>query len=154
MLATLAALSLASCGADENGGGDQAADQSAETETSGAKEDQSKDERRARYSEDDPEYLLAVIDADSSGDRVPDDEVDRYAKRLDKLERYCHEERSMLADQVVNGVKILKDEKQLDYSNYEMLEAYGNALTSKLGTDQKCSEAFAGVLAITTAEEG
>lgn len=103
------------------------------------------------YDEDDPEALLATID---NGGEMPDDiEIDRYARLLDKMERYCREDRSLLADQVVNGRQILKDEKDLDYTNLEMARAYSNTLTGKRGRNQKCSDLFAGVLLLTTAEE-
>ena len=103
------------------------------------------------YADDDPETLLAIID--NGGDRPSDQEIDPYAKRLDKMERFCREDRSLLADQVVAGTQILKDEKGLEYTNLELARAYTNALTGKLGRNQKCSEVFATVVALTTAEE-
>lgn len=107
----------------------------------------------ATYAEDDPEYLLAFIDGGDPDARVPDSDVAPYDQGLDLLARYCRESRSLLADQVVTGVRALADEKGLEYTNLEMLTAYGNAMTGKLGRDQKCADIFAGVIAITSAEE-
>jgi hypothetical protein len=105
----------------------------------------------SRYAEDDPEALLATID--SGGDVPSDHIIARYGRLLDKMDRVCREPRARLADQVANGSQILKDEKDLEYSMLEMAQAYVSALTPKLGRNQRCSDLFAGVLALTTAEE-
>jgi len=146
MLAFLVAMALgaSACG----GAGDESPSADAPAQEAPAAEEPSEPEPAAeRYADDDPEALLAVIDND--GDKPDDAEIDPYAKRLDNMERFCRESRSLLADGVVNGVKILKDEKKLDYTNLEMARAYTNALTAKLGRKQKCADVFAAVLAVT-----
>ena len=111
------------------------------------------EETPSRYSEDDPEYRLASIDAQDPNERVPDQTVDRYARLLNKLERYCREDRPMLADRVVNGMKRLKDRKRPEYTNLRVLRAYGNAMSSKLGKNQNCAERFDAVIALTSRDE-
>lgn len=140
MLAFLVAMALgaSACGGteDESPSADAPAQ---EAPAAPAAEEPSEPEPPAeRYADDDPEALLATIDND--GDKPDDAEIDPYAERLDKMERFCRESRSLLADQVVNGAKILKDEKKLDYTNLEMARAYTNALTAKLGRKQECAE--------------
>ncbi len=61
------------------------------------------------YSEDDPEYQLAVIDA---GGFVPldDPSIDTYAGLLDSLDAKCSEERSLIGDQAVRATQLLAEE--------------------------------------------
>ena len=62
----------------------------------------------ASYSEDDPEYQLAVIDA---GGFVPldDPSIGTYAALLDSLGAKCSEQRSLIGDVAVVAAQLLAD---------------------------------------------
>ena len=72
-------------------------------------EDSGEDEQDGGYSEDDPEYQLAVIDA---GGFVPldDPSIGTYAGLLDSLDAKCSEERSLIGDQAVRATQLLAEE--------------------------------------------
>jgi hypothetical protein len=139
----------AGCGDSDNASVDSAAPPAAESSSDSAPADDPAP--TSAYGDDDPETLLAIID--NGGGKPSDDVIAPYADRLDYMEGFCRERRSLLADQVVTGVKLLRDNKGLDYTNLQMARAFSNALTGKLGHNQRCAELFAGVITITTAEE-
>ena len=142
----VALVALAGCG-----GGEEESDTPSPGEVAEQQEPADSPAPTSKYADDDPEALLATIDND--GDNPPDADLDPYAARLDAIERVGRESRSLRADQVANGQKLLKSEKNLDYSAAQVARAYTNALTKQAGTDQKCAELFAAVLTATTAEE-
>lgn len=143
LVAVAVAFGAAACGEDVENGSPPADPPPAATQQPAEPSD--------RYADDDPEALLAIID--NGGSKPSDSDIDPYARLLDKMERFCRETRSLLADQVVTGTQILRNKRQLEYTNLELARAYSNALTGELGREQKCSDLFAGVLAMTTEEE-
>ena len=60
------------------------------------------------FSEDDPEYLLASIDAGEPLS-VDDPSIGTYARLLDSLDEKCEEERSLIGDQAVRATELLAD---------------------------------------------
>jgi hypothetical protein len=64
---------------------------------------------RSSYSEDDPEYQLAVIDAGTFVD-FDDPSIDAYARALDAADAKCKEGRSLVGDYAVKAQQLLADE--------------------------------------------
>ena len=61
------------------------------------------------YSEDDPEYQLAVLDADGFVD-YDDPSIDAYARALDKAEGKCKDERRHIGDYAVRARQLLAED--------------------------------------------
>ncbi len=89
--------------------GAEAPDAAATTEVTPEDSGEGEEDGGASYSEDDPEYQLAVIDA---GGFVPldDPSIGTYAGLLDSLDVKCSEERSLIGDQAVRATQLLAEE--------------------------------------------
>ncbi len=111
----LLGLAATACESDSNESdgttptGAETPDGAATTEVTPEDSGEGEEDGGASYSEDDPEYQLAVIDA---GGFVPldDPSIGTYAGLLDSLERKCSEERSLIGDQAVVATQLLADE--------------------------------------------
>ena len=112
LLVILLALgAAAACDNGDDGDGEDGTTPGAAATTEVTPEDSGEGEEDggASYSEDDPEYQLAVIDA---GGFVPldDPSIGTYAGLLDSLDAKCSEERSLIGDQAVRATQLLAEE--------------------------------------------
>ena len=111
----LLGLAATACESDSNESdgttptGAKTPDAAATTEVTPEDSGEGEEDGGASYSEDDPEYQLAVIDA---GGFVPlnDPSIGTYAGLLDSLEAKCSEERSLIGDQAVRATQLLAEE--------------------------------------------
>jgi hypothetical protein len=92
------------------------------------------------YSDDSPEFQLAVID-DAAFSTSDEDEIRPYARELDLLERRCTNPRSRLADFAVNTVK-QAESRNISTSNIKVLRDVRRA-TPPQWKRQGCSGLFA-----------
>lgn len=83
-------------------------------------------EPAASNSEDDPEYLLASIDAGEPLS-VDDPSISAYADRLDSLDEKCEEERSLIGDQAVRATQLLAEEG-VSVTVLEALEGFDESI--------------------------
>lgn len=98
----------------------------------------------ARYSEDDPEFLLAAIDKGSVS--VSDAEVRPYEQVLDRLELKCTQSRSMIGDMAVRSVELLEEQGLVGETNLTMMEAVDLAIPD--GMEMDCAEIYAAIITI------
>ncbi len=111
----LLGLAATACESDSNESdgttptGAETPDAAATTEVTAEDSGEGGEDGGASYSEDDPEYQLAVIEA---GGFVPldDPSIDTYAILLDSLGAKCSEERSLIGDQAVVAAQLLAEE--------------------------------------------
>ncbi len=89
--------------------GAETPDAAATTEVTAEDSGEGEEGGGASYSEDDPEYLLASIDAGEPLS-VDDPSISTYARLLDSLDEKCEEERSLIGDQAVLATELLADE--------------------------------------------
>jgi hypothetical protein len=106
------------------------------------------EEQKAAYSEDDPEYKLASIDAGYPLD-LDDRSIGRYGRLLNRLERKCPDaDREFVGDMAVRSTQLLADEG-VEATVLEMLRGADRALsggTQQLGVE--CSEVFASLVVL------
>ncbi len=105
----LVVVALAGCGGGDDDSTSSPAPASSSTVTESPAEQSSPpaasaEELTPPFTEDDPEYQLAVID-DRASSPSDEDAIRPYARQLDLLQRKCTNRRSRLADFVVTTVK-------------------------------------------------
>lgn len=101
-----------------------------------------------RWTEEDIEYKLAVIDEGGSVS-TDDPVIDRYAAALDNAENVCPESRSMLSDIAVRSVQLL-DENVPGHSEnaLSMLQAIHEAASGGDGLGIECTEVAATIVVL------
>lgn len=99
-----------------------------------------------RWTEEDIEYKLAVIDEGGSVS-TDDPVIDRYATALDNAENVCPESRTMLSDIAVGSVQLL-DENVPGHSEnaLSMLRAIHEAASGGEGLGVECTEVAATII--------
>ena len=103
----------------------------------------------SRYSDHDPEYLLAAIDKGSLN--VSDPEVAPYERVLDRLEPKCTENRELIGDMAVRSLELLADEGVVSETTLTMMEAVDLSIPADLG-EQPCADIYATLLVLMTSE--
>ena len=115
------------------------------TEVTPESSDEVEEDGGASYSEDDPEYQFAVIDA---GGFVPldDPSIGTYASLLDSLDGKCSEERSLIGDQAVVAAQLLAD-AGIVVSILEALQGIDDSIPEESPV-QTCAEIAAALLTL------
>ena len=103
-------LAFGAAAACDNGDGDDGEDRTTPA-TAVTPEDSGEngEDGGASFSGDNPEYLLASIDAGEPLS-VDDPSIGTYARLLDSLDEKCEEERSLIGDEAVQATELLADE--------------------------------------------
>lgn len=100
----------------------------------------------SRYSEDDTEYKLAVIDAGGFVD-LDDPSIDAYARALDAAEAKCTDKRSLLGDYAVRAWQILAEEG-VDVTVLQALRAIDQSIPDE-SPKLDCAEIMAAWITLT-----
>ncbi len=151
----LLGLAATACESDSNESdgttptGGETPDAAATTEVTAEDSGEGGEDGGASYSEDDPEYQLAVIDA---GGFVPldDPSIDTYAILLDSLGAKCSEERSLIGDQAVVAAQLLAEEG-IAVSALEALQGFDDSIPEESPVFS-CSEVAAAWIALMVAQ--
>jgi hypothetical protein len=101
----------------------------------------------SRYSEDDMEYKLAVIDAGGVVD-FDDPSIDAYARALDAAEAKCTDKRSLLGDYAVRAQQMLAEEG-VDVTVLEALQAIDQSIPDE-SPKLNCAEIMAAWMVLMT----
>ncbi|MCH7835865.1 MAG: hypothetical protein IH864_03270 [Chloroflexi bacterium] len=107
LVSLIAVLTLAVACGDDGGDGEDTTTPAAAVTPEDSGENGESDV--TSFSEDDPEYLLASIDAGEPLS-VDDPSIGTYAGLLDSLDEKCEEEQSLIGDQAVVATQLLADE--------------------------------------------
>ncbi len=106
---------------------------------------ESQEETENRWTKDDVEYQLTVIEKGGAVD-YDDERIDEYASLLDSAEPKCEEDREMIADMAVRSVQILEEEN-INVTPYKMIEEIVLAVPEDL-EPMECSEVLSSVMVL------
>ena len=138
------AFAVTACGVEDPEGGSQSAEEETPTET----QDEAAEDG-PKWSEDDVEYKLAVIDEGGFVDH-DDKRIDDYANALNRAERKCKEDRTKIADMAVFTVQQLDERVPGHEENtLTMIRAANDSLKSLKGKTP-CSDIFATLVVLMT----